>query len=76
MTSEFGREFIKGARDTIPLILGAIPFGIIFGTLASGTGLSFWAAMAMSLFVFAGSAQFIAIGVAGSAAGTAEQGGT
>ncbi|MCF8045794.1 MAG: AzlC family ABC transporter permease, partial [Desulfarculaceae bacterium] len=63
MTSEHGREFLKGARDTIPLILGAIPFGIIFGTLASGTDLSFGAAMAMSLFVFAGSAQFIAIGL-------------
>ena len=69
MTSEFGREFIKGARDTIPLILGAIPFGIIFGTLASGTGLSFWAAMAMSLFVFAGSAQFIAIGLVSQGTG-------
>lgn len=63
MTSEQGKEFLKGAGDTIPLILGAIPFGIIFGTLASGTGLSFEAAMAMSLFVFAGSAQFVAIGL-------------
>ena len=63
------REFLKGARDTVPLILGAIPFGIIFGTLASGTDLSFGAAMAMSLFVFAGSAQFIAIGLVSQGAG-------
>ncbi len=69
MTSEHGREFLKGARDTIPLILGAIPFGIIFGTLASGTGLSFGAAMGMSLFVFAGSAQFIAIGLVSQGTG-------
>jgi predicted branched-subunit amino acid permease len=35
------REFAQGARDTIPLIIGAIPFGIIFGTLAQGSGFSF-----------------------------------
>lgn len=56
-------EFFQGARDTFPLVVGAIPFGIIFGTLAGTAGLSFWAAMGMSLFVFAGSAQFIAAGL-------------
>ncbi len=40
--------------------MGAIPFGIIFGAPASTAGLSNWATQAMSLFVFAGSAQFIA----------------
>ncbi|MBN2044819.1 MAG: AzlC family ABC transporter permease [Anaerolineales bacterium] len=53
-------EFYAGAKATFPLIVGAIPFGIIFGALASTTGLSSWATQAMSLFVFAGSAQFIA----------------
>ncbi|MBR9979479.1 MAG: AzlC family ABC transporter permease [Desulfatitalea sp.] len=62
-------EFWAGARDTLPLIIGAIPFGIIFGTLAGGAGLSAAATMGMSLFVFAGSAQFIAVGLVG--AGTA-----
>jgi 4-azaleucine resistance transporter AzlC len=61
-------ELLAGVRDTIPLIIGAIPFGIIFGTLATGSGLSPVATMAMSAFVFAGSAQFIAIGLL--AAGT------
>ncbi|MCL6415566.1 AzlC family ABC transporter permease [Aestuariirhabdus sp. Z084] len=58
-----GDEIRSGARDTIPLIVGAIPFGIIFGTLAVTNGLSPWTAMAMSLFVFAGSSQFIAVGL-------------
>lgn len=62
-------EFLAGARDTFPLIVGAIPFGLIFGTLAVSSGLSFGATMAMSAFVFAGSAQFIAVGLI--AAGTA-----
>ncbi len=62
-------EFLSGARETFPLIVGAIPFGIIFGTLAVGSGLSFTGAVAMSAIVFAGSAQFIALGLL--AAGTA-----
>ena len=61
-------EFWLGARDTLPLVIGAIPFGIIFGTLAGSAGLSAAATMGMSLFVFAGSAQFIAMGLV--AAGT------
>jgi 4-azaleucine resistance transporter AzlC len=61
-------EFLAGARDTFPLIVGAIPFGIIFGTLALASGLSVGGTMAMSAFVFAGSAQFIAVGLL--AAGT------
>lgn len=56
-------EALAGAKDTIPLIVGAIPFGIIFGTLALSSGLSFGGTMAMSAFVFAGSAQFIAVGL-------------
>ena len=55
------QEFLHGCRDILPLIVGAIPFGIIFGTLAIGAGLSGWQAMGMSVLVFAGSAQFIAI---------------
>lgn len=47
----------------MPLVIGAIPFGIIFGTLAASSGLSFLGTIAMSAFVFAGSAQFIAIGL-------------
>lgn len=63
------KEFISGFKDTFPLVVGAVPFGIIFGTLAGTEGLSFWAAMGMSLFVFAGASQFIAAGLV--AAGTA-----
>ncbi|MBE9108718.1 AzlC family ABC transporter permease [Nodosilinea sp. LEGE 07298] len=57
------QELLAGARDIIPLVVGAIPFGIIFGTLAQGSGLSFGATLGMSAFVFAGSSQFIALGL-------------
>ena len=60
------REFLAGAQQTIPLIVGAIPFGIIFGTLAQSSGLSFAGAMGMSAIVFAGSSQFIALGLLGA----------
>lgn len=52
-------EFRAGFKDTIPLVVGAIPFGIIFGALAVTSGISPLGALGMSLFVFAGSAQFI-----------------
>jgi len=65
------QAFVAGAKDTIPLIVGAIPFGIIFGAVGVGAGLSPAAVMGMSLFVFAGSAQFIAAGLVGQGVGVA-----
>ena len=29
-------EFLHGVRDTLPLMMGSIAFGVIFGTLATG----------------------------------------
>jgi 4-azaleucine resistance transporter AzlC len=57
------REFVAGVRDTLPLLLGAFPFGMIYGALAVTSGLSAAAAMAMSALVFAGASQFIAVGL-------------
>jgi 4-azaleucine resistance transporter AzlC len=57
------QEFLSGARDTFPLLLGALPFGLIYGAAAATSGLSMAAAMAMSALVFAGSSQFIAVGL-------------
>ncbi len=62
-------EFWAGFRATIPLVIGAIPFGIIFGALSVTSGISPAGTMGLSMFVFAGSAQFIAAGL--FASGTA-----
>lgn len=59
---------VAGARDTIPMLVGAAPFGVIFGSLAMSAGLPVWAVLLMSLWVFAGSSQFIAIGLLGAGA--------
>ena len=61
-------EFMAGLRNTLPLLVGVFPFGIIFGALALTSGLSSGGTMAMSAFVFAGSAQFIAANLVGSGA--------
>lgn len=62
------RHFWAGAKDTFPLLVGALPFGMIYGALGVASGLSAWATAAMSAVVFAGSAQFIAVSLV--AAGT------
>jgi len=63
------RQFLAGGRDQLPLLLGVVPFGLIFGALALQAGLPPAAAQAFSLFIFAGSAQFIAVGMLASAPG-------
>jgi 4-azaleucine resistance transporter AzlC len=42
-----------------PLLIGVMPFGMIYGALALSQGLSPAAALAMSTILFAGSAQFL-----------------
>lgn len=62
-------SFAAGARDTIPMLIGAAPFGMIFGTLVSTGPLAAWQGQLMSLGVFAGSSQFIAAGLIAGQAG-------
>ena len=62
-------SFAAGARDTIPMLIGAAPFGMIFGTLVTAGPLALWQGQLMSLGVFAGSSQFIAVGLVAGHAG-------
>jgi len=59
-------EFWIGVRDSIPLVVGVIPFGITCGIMALTAGLTGEEALLMSMFVFAGAAQFIAITMLGT----------
>ncbi|MDK2981624.1 MAG: hypothetical protein PWQ55_1971 [Chloroflexota bacterium] len=54
-------EFLSGLRDIVPILLGVAPFGMIYGVLAKGAGLSDLDAQAMSSVVFAGSSQFMLV---------------
>ena len=58
-TSTPSFEFWLGVREELPILLGVIPFGMIYGILALSAGLSPLDAQAMSSVVFAGSAQFM-----------------
>jgi 4-azaleucine resistance transporter AzlC len=69
MDSSRKLEFWKGVRDETPILLGVVPFGLLYGALAISAGVSNGAAQAMSAIIFAGSAQFIAAQLVG--AGTA-----
>jgi 4-azaleucine resistance transporter AzlC len=53
-------EFLAGLKAELPLVIGVLPFGMIYGVLAVGAGLPNSAAQAMSAIIFAGSSQFIA----------------
>jgi 4-azaleucine resistance transporter AzlC len=52
-------EFLSGIKAELPILIGVIPFGMIYGVLAMGAGLDTGQAQAMSFIVFAGSAQFV-----------------
>ena len=65
------QAFWAGLRATFPLVVGATPFGIIFGALAVSGALSSSGTQAMSAFVFAGSAQFISISLINAGASLA-----
>jgi 4-azaleucine resistance transporter AzlC len=60
------QEFWSGVRDESPILLGVVPFGLLFGALAVSAHLSTLAAQAMSSIIFAGSAQFIAAQLVGT----------
>ncbi|WP_233203028.1 AzlC family ABC transporter permease [Chitinimonas sp. BJB300] len=68
---DYRTELWHGARDSLPMLVGSAPFALIFGTLAASSGLSAMATLAMSLFVYAGSSQFIAISLLAGGAGLA-----
>jgi 4-azaleucine resistance transporter AzlC len=63
--------FMPGLAASWPICLGYIPIGIAFGVLAVKAGLNPFEIGLMSVIVFAGSAQFIAVSMIASGAGVA-----
>jgi 4-azaleucine resistance transporter AzlC len=56
-----------GVKAELPIAVGVVPFGLIYGVLALAAGVPPLPALAMSSLVFAGSAQFIAVQLIGAA---------
>ncbi len=59
-------------RTTIPVMLGYVPLGIAFGVLFSELGFHWLYAGLMGVIVFAGTAQFLAVGLLANQAGLVE----
>lgn len=57
MKANFRTAFL----DTVPVMTGYLFLGFGFGILALQSGLSLWWTMAMSVFIYAGSMQFVAV---------------
>lgn len=53
--------FWAGCRQAIPITVGYFPLAVAYGTLASQAGLSFGQTVLMSLWVYAGASQFMAV---------------
>ncbi|MFC1829474.1 AzlC family ABC transporter permease [Thermodesulfobacteriota bacterium] len=66
----FKAAAIEGLRAAWPICLGYIPIGLAFGVLAQKAGLSTVEIGLMSVFVFAGSSQFIAVSMLATGAAT------
>ena len=69
MEKNFGREFRFGFTQTIPVLLGYLFLGIAFGLLMNEIGYGPVWAFLTSLFVYAGSMQFVLVGLIANGAG-------
>lgn len=67
-TSKF-RQFWQGTLAMLPLSIAVIPWGILAGSFAIDAGLTGLEGQSLSLFVFAGAAQLVVIGMIKSGAG-------
>lgn len=57
-----------GIKSALPIVMGYLPIGFAFGVLAVQEGIGALPALLMSVLVFAGSAQLIAVGLIGAGA--------
>lgn len=64
-------QFLAGVKSALPIVMGYLPLGFAYGVLAREAGLSLFQTTMMSLLLYAGSGQFIAVGLMGSAVSAA-----
>ncbi|MDP2215854.1 MAG: AzlC family ABC transporter permease [Methanolobus sp.] len=61
MNHESEKLFLSALRTTLPVFFGYIPLGIAFGFLLAGAGYHWIYALVMSIFIYTGAGQFIAV---------------
>lgn len=57
------RPWINGVVRTLPIVLGFVAIGFAFGVLSQKSGLAWFNTLALSVVVYAGAAQLIAVGL-------------
>lgn len=62
-------EFLSGIKEAMPIVLGYMPIGFAYGVMAISAGLNILETVMMSILVYAGSAQFIAVSLIASGTG-------
>ena len=67
-------EYLAGARAGIPVLLGFIPVGIAYAIMARQAGFDIFETCFMSIAVFAGASQMMAVGMYAQGAGLAAAG--
>ncbi len=71
--NKIDKKTLKAAlQASAPVIFGYIPTGFIFGVLITTAGYSVWVAFFMSLFIYAGAGQYIAVGLLSGGASFAD----
>lgn len=61
-----GNDFWPAVKESIPLLVGVIPFGITCGIMGLTVGMTSLETVLMSLMVFAGASQFMVMSLIGS----------
>ncbi|EPD30354.1 AzlC family ABC transporter permease [Gleimia europaea] len=61
MSAATHSPLVLGARDALPVTLGYIPLGMGMGMTLTGAGLDWWWAPIFSLFMYAGSMQYLVV---------------
>jgi 4-azaleucine resistance transporter AzlC len=72
-STEKGRDVLGAAfKASIPVLLGYVTIGFAFGLLLVKSGQPWWLAPLMSVIVYAGAAQFMAVGLLAAGTSIAE----
>lgn len=58
--------FMLGVRQSLPVVVAAMPFGILFGTLAVENGFTTFEAVLMSATIYAGASQMVGLDLFGA----------
>lgn len=62
----------RGFVDAIPIMVGYVPIAIAYGLLAKTSGITIYDTALMSLMVYAGASQFMAVGLIAAGVGFSE----